>query len=531
MSEQETSAGEPPDPLVGQTLADRYEVTSVLAEGGMGRVYRGVQRALDRKVAIKTVHAHLMFDERIVTRFMEEARVASRLSHSNIVDIYDFGRAPPEQGGSPYIVMELLEGVDLATELDRGAPMPLARMGKILGQVLSALAEAHSQGVTHRDVKPANVFLVSTRGADRVKVIDFGIAKKAGGPRMTQVGTLVGSPNYMPPEQVRGEPAQPSTDLYAVGAILFEMLTGTRLFDDESPVVILQRQLSAPRPDPREIAPDRSIPEELAKLCMQALDVDPAKRFATADELSWALERAIAGAKPSVDARAKSSDRAEPTPASSPEPVSKPGASLPARQPGPATSRYRVVSERTGFAALHRLEREAAEAEQQGDRPKAQRLLERGIRAARDLVAAGDADIAASAWSSFGRRLGTMLQAEGRADEARGVLQEVLDLPEVSDRARAAVLEVLARVHEGTGQQKLATDARRAALVLARKARDPDLLARLERQSSPPSPNVADEPPKRSTWRSKNAVRPGGPGTSEEPQPPKSGSGKPGSAS
>jgi hypothetical protein len=184
-----------------------------------------------------------------------------------------------------------------------------------------------------------------------------------------------------------------------------------------------------------------------------------------------------------------------------------------------------VVSERTGFAALHRLEREALEAERQGDLEKAQRLLERGIRASRDLVAAGDADIAASAWSTFGRKLGTMLNDGGRMDEARGVLQEVLDLPEVSDRARAAVLEVLARVHDGSGQQALAVDARRAALVLARKARDLDLVAFLERQSSP-SAATGGEPPKRSTWRSKNAV---GADDLREPAP-KAGAGKPGQA-
>lgn len=508
MSAQETNAGEETDRLVGQILADRYDVTSVLAEGGMGRVYRGVQRALDRKVAIKCIHPHLMSDESIVSRFMDEARVASRLSHSNIVDIYDFGRAPPELGGSPYIVMELLEGVDLATELEKGTPMPLPRMGRILRQILSALAEAHSHGITHRDVKPANVFLVTTRGKERVKVIDFGIAKKAGGPRMTQVGSLIGSPNYMPPEQVRGEPGQPSTDLYAVGAILFEMLTGERLFDDDSTVVILQRQLSAPRPDPRQVAPGRDIPEALATLCQRALDLDPAKRFATADELSSAIEQAIADAQSAPAVTAKASDRAAERPVSEPLPASGPPAPPPAKPAQPPPSRYRVVSERTGFAALQRLEREALEAERQGDAKAAQRLLERGIRASRDLVAAGEADIAASAWSTFGRKLGTMLRAEGRMDEARGILQEVLDLPEVSDRARAAVLEVLAGVHEGSGQQALAKEARRAALALARRARDVDLIARLQRPSSPP-PTPGGDKPKHSTWRSKNSLPPG----------------------
>jgi serine/threonine protein kinase len=283
------------DPLIGRILADRYEIQELINAGGMGRVYRGRQRALERKVAIKFVHAHLAGAEAIVSRFLVEAQTASRLNHPNVVSIFDFGRTPEAEGGLLYLVMELLSGPDLAKVLDSlTSAMPFKRVVDILCQTLGALGEAHALGITHRDVKPENILLETKRtGGDLVKVIDFGIAKLGAGKGLTQAGQVVGTPYYMAPEQASGKEVGPSVDLYAVGAVLFEMLTGRLLFDGPNPGAIMAHQLFSPRPDPREVAPEREIPDALAEVCLSAIAIDPDLRFPDAESFAEALVEAL----------------------------------------------------------------------------------------------------------------------------------------------------------------------------------------------------------------------------------------------
>ncbi len=284
------------DPFIGRTISDRYEVTELINIGGMGRVYKAQHSALGRTVAIKFIHPHLLTAEEIVTRFMVEAQTASRLNHPNVVSIFDFGRTPASEGGHLFLVMEYLAGPDLSTVLHSGGPpMKLQRIADVLCQTLAALGEAHHLGITHRDVKPENIILEPKRsGGDQIKVIDFGIAKLGGARRLTAAGQIVGTPYYMAPEQASGaKEIGPGVDLYAVGVILFELLTGQLPFDGATPDAVMIQQLSAPRPDPRDVAPDRKIPAALAAVVRRAIDIDPAKRFTSAEDLAKAIVEGI----------------------------------------------------------------------------------------------------------------------------------------------------------------------------------------------------------------------------------------------
>jgi serine/threonine protein kinase len=292
----------PVDPWIGVTIADRYTVVELLGVGGMARVYRGRQRILDREVAIKVIHPELLASPESVPRFVAEARLASRLNHPNVVSIFDFGLASP--GGQEfYLVMELLTGSDLASLLASEPQLPLARVAGILCQVLAALHEAHDAGITHRDIKPENIFIEPARdGADRVKVIDFGIAKTTKSSGLTQRGQLVGTPHYMAPEQLAGG-AGPSVDLYAVGVCLFQMLTGQLPFESTSLTGLLEMHAFAERPDPKVIAPGRRVSRAIADVCMRALAIDPAQRYASAGAFAEAISRAFAVANPTLSRR------------------------------------------------------------------------------------------------------------------------------------------------------------------------------------------------------------------------------------
>lgn len=281
------------DPCVGRMLGDRYEVGELIGVGGMGRIHRGLQRSLDRPVAIKFIHPHLMTSPMAVSRFLMEARAASRLSHPNVVNVFDFGRTDPDEGGELYLVMELLSGSNLAKVMEREAPLPLARTTSILRQTLLALSEAHRHGITHRDVKPENIFLERHYGdVDHIKVIDFGIASM-GGQNISNSGQIVGTPAYMAPEQVLGEPVGPFTDVYSVGVILFEMLVGRLPFEGTASSVCVSHT-SAPRPNPRALANHVDVPEEVARVCMRAMAIKAAHRYSDAEAFAEALAYASA---------------------------------------------------------------------------------------------------------------------------------------------------------------------------------------------------------------------------------------------
>jgi serine/threonine protein kinase len=268
----------------------RYEVLKPLAEGGMGAVYAGLDTAVPREVAIKILSPTLSRDPTVVRRFMQEARAVNQIGHPNVVDIFALGQLPT---GQPYIVMEFLHGETLASRLDRLPPLRVVEAFSILTQLCDALAAAHDRGIVHRDVKPDNIFLADpTEDGRTVKLLDFGLAKllvSAGGfdQPNTGLGTSLGTPLYMAPEQCRGEAVDGRTDVYALGLILYEMFTGEHPFVRPTLHEILNAQLRDAPPSSPALA---RLPRKLADLMLACLEKDPDARPNGARALSEQLQ-------------------------------------------------------------------------------------------------------------------------------------------------------------------------------------------------------------------------------------------------
>ncbi len=282
------------DPLIGTTLPGGYVILDLLGVGGMGRVYRAEQKALGRTVAVKIIHPYLLGDESASVRFITEARASSRLNHPNIVSVFDFGKTDTNQ---LYLVMEYLRGRDLARVDYEDGPLPFKRIVDVLIQVLAGLGEAHELGIIHRDLKPENIVLEPMRKAgDFVKVVDFGLAKMREVPssHITSPGIVCGTPDYMSPEQGRGDPIDGRSDLYTCGVLLFQLLTGRLPFEAESPTQVVLMHLTLPPPNPAVVAPNRRIPPALVNVTLKALEKDANKRYQTADQFAAALRAVFA---------------------------------------------------------------------------------------------------------------------------------------------------------------------------------------------------------------------------------------------
>jgi serine/threonine-protein kinase len=267
------------DPLLGRTIAGRYLIEDKIGGGGMGIVYRARHQVIARDVAIKFLHARYTRDPTSRKRFLGEARAANQINHENIIDITDFGET---DDGLVYLVMEYLQGRGLDQEI-AGRPMSVIRALRIAIQIASGLARAHELDVIHRDVKPGNVFLVRRRGdPDMVKLLDFGIARFERELRITDRGALLGTPEYIAPEQVRSGEVSPLTDLYALGCVLFEMLVGRPPFQGNMTEVLVKQMRDAPEP-PSQFT--TGIAPELDALVMKMLQKDPAHRHRDAFHL------------------------------------------------------------------------------------------------------------------------------------------------------------------------------------------------------------------------------------------------------
>jgi serine/threonine protein kinase len=272
--------------LMGRTIGN-YQIMEELGRGGMAVVYRAYQQSLNRYVAIKVLPPQFAFDQEFVERFQREAKAAAGLRHPNIVVIHDVG----QEEGIYYIVMEYLEGRTLKQVIEQGGPLPPKQVGRILEQVAAALDYAHKRGFIHRDVKPANIFVGE---GDRVTLTDFGIAKAgAETQHLTRTGMLMGTPEYMSPEQAAGGMVDHRTDLYALGVVLYQMLVGRVPFRGTTPHAVLHAVIYEPPPPPRQINPN--LPPVIEAVIMKAVAKRPEQRFQRGAEMVAALRTALAG--------------------------------------------------------------------------------------------------------------------------------------------------------------------------------------------------------------------------------------------
>ncbi len=284
------------DPLVGRVIDGRFRIVSLIARGGMGRVYRAEQAPLGRICALKilTTTYEGAHDPEFHKRFFLEASIASKITHPNSVTIFDYGQTEDDVY---YMAMEYLEGVTLHRAIRTSGPFPEARVAHIGRQVCRALREAHALGCIHRDLKPANIFLTEHGDEpDFVKVLDFGLVKNVAGEgksdeQLTQTGLFMGSPKYMAPEQIRGDRVDGRTDVYSLGIILFEMLTGKVPFERLTSLNTLMAQVNDAPPRLREVKPDVKVSPELEELILRAMAKDPEARVASMDEMLGTLRR------------------------------------------------------------------------------------------------------------------------------------------------------------------------------------------------------------------------------------------------
>jgi serine/threonine protein kinase len=277
------------DPLLGRVLSERYRILRKLGEGGMGVVYLAEHVVIEKKIALKVLFPDLTRRADLIQRFMQEAKSASRIGHENVIDITDFGQSPE---GYVFIAMEYLSGQDLGQVLKTTGSLPWSRAQPIVVQIVKALRAAHDRGIIHRDMKPENIFVIPRDdGREFVKVLDFGIAKVMGldedVPRLTRTGMIFGTPEYMSPEQAQGQRVDHRVDIYAVGCIMFHILTGRVPFKAESFMGILSKHMMEAPESPRALNP--AIDAGVEAVILKAMEKDPGKRFQTMRELLQAL--------------------------------------------------------------------------------------------------------------------------------------------------------------------------------------------------------------------------------------------------
>jgi len=294
------------DPALGKVIAGRYRLEARIGEGGMGIVYRARHVLIDRVVAVKLIRPDLRGETHLRAWMLREARAANRVDHAHIIDIHDIGET---DDGELYLVMEYLVGTPLSNELAHG-PMPLNRGVDILEQMGAALSRAHDLGVVHRDLKSDNILLTHRGGRkDFVKILDFGLAALAHDPRLAPKGAVFGTPEYMSPEQARGEQAGPHSDLYALGVLFFEMLTGQLPFRAGDRDSLLEMQRTAPAPRPTSIRKDCHPVAE--RIVLRLLEKDPRKRYRDGHHLLEEL-KALQRSLPSASWEKEGSGEAPP---------------------------------------------------------------------------------------------------------------------------------------------------------------------------------------------------------------------------
>ncbi len=269
----------------GQMLGP-YRIINQIGKGGMANVYKAYQPSVDRYVAIKVLPSQLAESKEFATRFHQEARIIAMLEHPHILPVFDYG----ESDGVAYFVMRYLDAGTLKDRMESGRPLPLTEIDKIFTQLTDALSYAHTHGIVHRDLKPANA-LINSYG--NIFLTDFGIAKllESASPRLTQTDAIMGTPAYISPEQAQGNPVDQRSDIYSLGIILYEMVTGRVPFVADTPLAVLFKHVTDPLPLPSAVKSD--IPEAIEQVILKALAKDPQDRFATAVDFGAAWKHAL----------------------------------------------------------------------------------------------------------------------------------------------------------------------------------------------------------------------------------------------
>jgi serine/threonine-protein kinase len=319
--------------IQAETIIDgRYRVLRHVGSGGMADVYSAEDTHLGRTVALKLLHRRFAQDKEFVERFRREASAAAGLQHPNVVSVYDRG----EFDGTYYIAMEFCEGTTLKEVIAREAPLAIERAIDVAKKILIAARFAHRRGVIHRDLKPHNVIVERDGGEDEIKVTDFGIAR-AGASDITEVGAIMGTAQYLSPEQAQGHPVTAASDLYSVGVVLFEMLTGKAPFDGDSAVAIAFKHVSQPAPSPRELR--REIPPDLEAVVLKALDKDQDARYTDADsfiaDLDAVQTRLTGATEPATERTAAFAALEAPAPAAAPATAGAVALQAPPAAPAP----------------------------------------------------------------------------------------------------------------------------------------------------------------------------------------------------
>jgi serine/threonine protein kinase len=314
----------------GQMLGP-YQIISQIGEGGMATVYKAYQPSMDRNVAIKVLPGQLAESAEFTQRFQQEARIIAKLEHPHILPVFDYG----ESGGITYLVMRYLDAGTLRDRMENGRPLPLDEIDRLFTQLADALSYAHSYGIIHRDLKPSNA-LIDSQG--NLFLTDFGIAKllESASPRLTQTDAIMGTPAYISPEQAQAVKVNQRSDIYSLGIILYEMVTGRVPFVAETPLAVILKHVSDPLPLPSSLKPD--IPETIEKVVLKALAKDPSDRFATVEEFLSAWKRALDEEKSTRPSSETVAVHAAPPRVGTPQPYGKPATDI--RQTAPKSQNW-----------------------------------------------------------------------------------------------------------------------------------------------------------------------------------------------
>ncbi|QKG83522.1 Stk1 family PASTA domain-containing Ser/Thr kinase [Kroppenstedtia pulmonis] len=289
--------------MEGKRLGGRYEILKRVGGGGMAVVYQAKDLVLERHVAVKVMNDSISHDEEFIRRFNREAKAAGSLSHPNVVNVYDVGN----EEHTHYMVMEFIDGQSLMEKIEQRGYIPAREAAEIALQICDGLAHAHENGIVHRDIKPHNIMVA--RG-DRYKVADFGISRLSSSSTITQTGSVMGSVHYFSPEQAQGHQISYQSDIYSLGIVLYEMVTGRLPFDGDEAIAIALKHLQEPVPDPREIVPD--LPQSICDVIVQAMEKDVNYRYATVEEMAADLREV-------VESLPNTNSSSSPDPATSPE--------------------------------------------------------------------------------------------------------------------------------------------------------------------------------------------------------------------